>query len=413
MKLVDTQPRFLTCEGDEFIRGPSVAVCPRPGMPGAGDLLLTYDRMDRRKSNVVTSICRSSDGGQSWQCQGAFEQKFIYDLHGSSRRDGYGAIFSDDIRGVMLYLGTELYFEYDKPDSPDFMRKIYYRISFDNGFTWSDKRQIIQQGISRAGRMYDKTHFMHGVTFGKNMAYFVNPNVIRTKDLTLTFGVCSQMADPTWNRIDYNGLGFMQAGAIKAKWNGGALGYDFYFGSWARVEAERSTRGIFEPQLAAINGDRLLMLCRASNAGSRTMLGCKYLSLSGDYGITWSKPEPLLYDDGSVVLSSSSSAVLVPHSDGRLFYVGVVNDRNPNGNFPRHPLVVAEIDKYSCRMRKRSLLRISDKPENFTDDNVPYPADFTGHCGYEDAEGRIVVLAPCRPDPTRFGGHVDRYVIEV
>lgn len=413
MRVIEHEEAFIRCEGDEFINGPSVAMCPRRDIAGSGDMILTFDRMDRRKSNLATSIYRSSDGGRTWKFQSVFEHKFVYDLHGSSRRDGYGSVFSDDIRGTMLYFGTELYFENNDPDSPSKKRKIYYRISFDNGFTWSDKRQIIQKGISSAGQMYDKTHYMHSVKFGANMATLVIPNLVRTKDLTLTLGVSSQAVDLSWNRIDYFGSGFMRSGAIKAKWNAADLGYNFEFGNWATIEVERSTRGLFEPVLSVVNGERIMMVARGSNAPHSTVEGCKFMLVSVDEGQTWSHPEPLLYDDGSIMYSSSSRARTFVHSDGRLFYIGVINDRNPVGNFPRYPLCIAEIDKYSCRVKRKTVTTIVTKPDDVDDTKTLFPVDFTGHWAYEQSDGRLVVLAPCRPDLSKFGGWLNKYVIEV
>lgn len=411
MKIIEKTEAYFPCDGDMSISGPSVALCPRKGIPGEGDMALTFDLMDRKKSNLTTSIYRSGDGGQTWKFQSVFEHKFVYDMKGSSRRDGYGSVFSDVAHGVMLYFGTELYFEHDDPSSPYNKRKIYYRISFDNGYTWSDKRQIIQKGINSAGQMYNKTNFMDGVKFGCNMANFVVPNCVMTQDSAITLGVCSQAVDSKWRKIDYTGEGFMRAGVVKAVWNAADLAYDFTFGSWAAAEAEHSTRGIFEPTLAMVNGERLMMVTRGSNASSSKTAGSKFFLLSNDCGLTWSHPEPLLYDDGSVMYSSSSRPVLFAHSCGRLFYVGVINSSNPSGNFPRYPLCIAEVDKYSCRVKRRSVLKIADKPVGVRQKGAKYPVDFTGHWAYEDRGGNIVILVPNRPDLDKFGRQLDRYVL--
>lgn len=413
MRLTDSIEGYIKHDNDEFISGPSVAFCPRKGIAGEGDMILTFDRREDKRSNLKTSIFRSSDNGLSWKFQMDFEHQFVYDLHGSNRRDGYGSLFADTLRGVLIYFGTELYFEHNNSASPDTMRKIYYRLSFDNGFTWSDKRQIIQKGISAAGQIYDKTHYMHSVRFGSNMANLVVPNVVRAKDLSLLIGVCSQQVDDSWRPVRYIDSTFMRSGALKAIWNPSALGYDFSFGEWASVGVDKSTRGIFEPVLAQVNGGRTMMLTRGSNAERKDMIGCKFISLSMDEGLTWSAPEPLLYEDGSVVYSSSSGARLLAHGNGKLYYIGVINDKNPVGNLPRYPLCIAEIDKYSCRMKKRSLLCLATKPDSLDDDGKAFYADYTGHWAYEDKDGKIIVLTSCRPNLSKFGGWLNRYEIEV
>jgi len=413
LQIIHVNEGFVRSSDDRLLRGASIAVCPSRDFEGFGDILLCVDALEVRGQNLTTTLLRSRDGGKTFTLQTVFEQRFVYSFDGSSRRDGYGALYADTVRGTMLYFGTELYFEKNDPKSDKKKRKLYYKISFDNGYTWSDKRQIIQHGIDTSGRGYDKTHFMHGVKYGHNMATLAVPNVIRTRDNLLAIGVSSQQVNRHFTPIDHIGDSFFQSGVLKAKWNNAATGYDFYFGGWARTDVDQSTKGVYEPALAPVNGERLLMLCRGSNIGRPSLIGCKFFSLSVDEGMTWSKPERLLYDDGEPVFSASSGARLVSHSNGKLYYIGVINDTNPVGSYPRYPLCVAEIDKYSCRLRRRSVVPIITKPDGIDDTDTSYPVDFTGHWCFEDSDGHLVLLVPNRTDLSKFGSRIDRYVVEV
>lgn len=413
LKIIETRPGFLQGSEDMLLRGASTAVCPAKDFEGCGDTLMIVDALDSRGQNLTTTLLRSKDGGKTYTPQTVFEQRFVYAFDGSSRRDGYGSLYSDTLRGVMLYFGTELYFEKNDPKSDKKKRKIYYKISFDNGYTWSDKRQIIQFGISTSGRGYDKTHFMHGVKYGHNMATLSVPNVVRTRDNLLAFGVAAQQVNSQFEPVDYIGESFFQSGVLKAKWNNASTGYDFYFGDWARVDVDESTKGIYEPVLAPVNGERLLMLCRGTNISRPSLMGCRFMSLSVDDGLSWSKPEKLLYDDGEPVFSASSGARLVSHSNEKLYYIGVINGQNPHGSYPRYPLCIAEIDKYSCRLKRKSVFPVITKPDGEEDANAPYPVDFTGHWCYEAPDGNLVLLVPNRTDLTKFGSRIDQYIIAV
>lgn len=413
MKITEIREGFLRDQEDMLLRGASVAVCPSPDFKGYGDMLLSVDAMDHRGQNLTTTFFRSTDGGRTYTPQTVFEQRFVYAFDGSSRRDGYGSLYADTQHKTMLYFGAELYFDKNDPKSDEKKRKLYYKISFDNGYTWSDKRQIIQYGIDNAGRSYDKTHFMHGVKYGCNMATLAVPGIIRTRDNLLAIGVSAQQVNSQFEPVDYIGNSFFQSGVLKARWNNSETGYDFFFGNWACADVNETTRGIYEPTLAQVNGERLLMLCRGDNLNRPSLPGCRFFSLSTDHGMTWSRPERLLYDNGEPVFSASSGARLLSHSNEKLYFIGVINDRNPVGNRPRYPLCVAEIDKYSCRMKRRTVFPVITKPDGVDDSSAPFPVDFTGHWCYEDADGRLVLLIPNRTDLTRFGTRIDQYILEL
>jgi hypothetical protein len=86
--------------------------------------------------------------------------------------------------------------------------------------------------------------------------------------------------------------------------------------------------------------------------------GCKWFSISADGGLTWSKPEPWVYDDGGAFFSPSSMSALFRHSTGRIFWVGNLVPDNPQGNSPRHPLVIGEVDRKTLRLLRSSVLTL-------------------------------------------------------
>jgi hypothetical protein len=148
---------------------------------------------------------------------------------------------------------------------------------------------------------------------------------------------------------------------------------------------------------------------------SDKITGAKFYSISEDNGYTWSKPEMLLYDDGSIMYSSSSIPKLLNHSNGNLYFIGIINRENPKGNLPRYPLCIAKVDKETKRIIKASVTVIDTKREHHNlsvkTSNV---VDYSNHGVYEDKETKnIVVLAPYRENLSQYRCYLNRYVVKV
>ncbi|SDE45830.1 BNR repeat-like domain-containing protein [Paenibacillus sp. UNCCL117] len=87
-----------------------------------------------------------------------------------------------------------------------------------------------------------------------------------------------------------------------------------------------------EPSLALLPDGRLFCVMR-------TYTGCIWYSLSADDGATWTKPEPLLYEDGGEpVKQPIASCPLYPLADGRFVLVFHNNDGHIGPYGPQHAL---------------------------------------------------------------------------
>jgi hypothetical protein len=74
---------------------------------------------------------------------------------------------------------------------------------------------------------------------------------------------------------------------------------------------------------------------------------------------------PWTFDDGQPFFSPSSMSALFRHSNGRCFWAGNLSERNCQGNSPRWPLVIAEVDPQSLRLIRSSLLTVdTEGPED-------------------------------------------------
>ena len=404
MFLKTKKTNFLNEPGPGFWLGPSTVACDN------GELLLNADCMEKSDGVKYSALWRSPDNGGTWRKQGEFEHCEAYD--GGMRRDSCGALYKDPRTGKLFSFGNELYWDNDSIDSTWRCRKPYYRMSDDCGRTWSEKQFIIQSGSDEDGA-FDENHYLKGVRFGQNMAMMVVTKVIDLSDGSILAGIQRQVPAGAGN-AGPTGMGFLEAGAVKGRWNEKTGRFDWMFGDWAGLPFEITTRGLYEPSLAELPNGGIFMLCRGSNYKREDdIIGCKFYCVSKDGGLTWSEPKPLFYDTGEIMFSSSCSTKLISHSNGKLYFVGVINDKNPRGNLPRYPLCVAEIDQTTLTVKKSSVFVIDTKPEDL-DDAETMPVDFSNHWACEDERtGDLIVMAPYRPDPCRFDGHLNFYRISL
>ena len=415
MQIVQTDEGFLGVPGFYIITG-AVLRCPNPKAPGYGDLLVATDLGDGSDSSVGIPLWRSTDDGEHFTREGDVERSYVCDFEGSWIKSGYGGLYADEESGAILFLASDTYWRHGQYESIKRCRRLYYRLSFDNGHTWGDKIYIVQEGADDEGRPYDRDHFLKDAVYGRNMAAIISPQALRASDGALLVSVQTQVVDGAGRMIEPAGFGFYKAGALKARWRPETLDYAWTLGGYAQVKPSRSARGVFEPTFVHCGGSRHLMLMRGSNMRFQdTMPGTKFYAYSEDNGENWSSPRRLAYDDGGTLYASSSIPKVLRHSSGRVYYIGVINSENPDGNLPRHPLCIAELDpQRPCVLRDTVTPIDTERPFHAAQKaERHFPLDYSNHAVYEDARGRIVVLAPVRFDLRRYESVLNRYVIRV
>lgn len=140
-------------------------------------------------------------------------------------------------------------------------------------------------------------------------------------------------------------------------------------GQWLASEPQYvtpaiSSRGLLEPDVAVLGNGNLLVVCRGSNTPQTP--GRKWMCVSGDGGRTLSAVEELRYDDGTSFYSPSSIHRFFRSArNGKLYWVANIVSDPPQGNGPRYPLCLAEIDEKKPAVIKDSVLVIDDRrPED-------------------------------------------------
>jgi hypothetical protein len=150
------------------------------------------------------------------------------------------------------------------------------------------------------------------------------------------------------------------------RWNAQREDYDWEPGARVEISPEHSARGLMEPEVAELTDGRLLVVWRGSTHGwdgsVAKLPGCKFFSISNDGGRTLTPPAVWKYDDGSEFYSPSSIHRMIRHSvTGKLYWLGNISPTPPNGNSPRYPLVIAEVDEAQAALKKGTVTVIDDR----------------------------------------------------
>ncbi|MBI2441924.1 MAG: exo-alpha-sialidase [Lentisphaerae bacterium] len=126
------------------------------------------------------------------------------------------------------------------------------------------------------------------------------------------------------------------------------------------ISPELSSRGLLEPEAAVIRDGRILIVCRGSNTVKTP--GRKWRILSQDGGKTLGPVEEFRYDDGEQFYSPSSIHHFIRSSrSGKLYWFANIVPEPPQGNSPRYPLCIAEIDEERAAVRKNSLIELDTR----------------------------------------------------
>jgi hypothetical protein len=238
---------------------------------------------------------------------------------------------------------------------------IRYRVSRDGGRTWLFDEPVVQSGGQNG--QFTAEHPIPDVQRGRNGLYLGDSGSVPISTQSGHIVLAAQMTvvgpdgklmnpfkQPSYTRVVVL-VGTWQPDS-RVQWEASrSLG----------VSPQRSTRGVIEPTLAQFPDGRLLMVMRGSNAGKPGLPGYRWYSISSDDGRTWSDPKAWTYVGGRRFFSPSSMSLLVRHSSGRVFWIGNITEKNPNGNDPRWPVVLGEVDPATLMLKRRTVIELDTK----------------------------------------------------
>jgi len=304
----------------------------------------------------------------------------------------------DPVNGLLLQMMLALDIATDpdvaEPDVGVTHYYLRYRVSEDKGLSYLLDEPLIQTG-------HTVPNPFPGVWTGKNAYYIgdVGSIPIRTRkgDILIPGQACvigddGKLANPG------GGYTWTEAMIIIGNWKADKR-IEWKTASVIKGDPARSTRGMIEPTLAELPDGRVLCVMRGSNGGEKDP-GCKlpsyrWYSISDDGGYHWSRPEPMKYDTGEEFFSPSSMSQLLTHSNGRIYWIGNISDKNCQANHPRNPLCIAEVNPKTCTLVKSTLTTIDSlQPEDTEGLSLSHGLAF------EDRETHEIVLPMQRNNKT-------------
>ncbi len=317
----------------------------------------------------------SEDNGESWNAP-----RLLYEPkqeNGGIRRRGESCLYFDANASCLISLvNDQLYPEGTFTGDVKRYTRVLYRLSTDGARSFTKEKPLIETGG-------DETNWARGVTYGENCIQLSFCALTVTNDGKLVLPVCRVPRGSDYE--DFFGIAW-DAGCFIGSWNGDD--YTWELGEMVGLDPEHSTRGADEPTIEQLTDGRLLMVLRASNARRPDISGYKWICTSDDCGRTWSEREPFRYADGKPFFSPAAGSRLIRNSRTRkLYWIGNISPHNPEGNRPRYPLVIAEVDERSCSLKRETVSVIEDKRES--DSSLVQLSNFRA---YEDRKtGDLIV----------------------
>ncbi len=244
----------------------------------------------------------------------------------------------------------------------------YYRLSEDDGRTFTEYRQLVYEDGPRfdpknwAVRGFLEKNQMYG---GYDIAILSDGTIAYPAIVPVPYQedeedrrVCAKVP---WyagkDRVD-------GAMCFTGTWNSARRDYDWSASSSISVRRRVSTRGFAEPAVAELKDGRLIMELRGSNVYLDPVKhpGRKWLSVSDDRGKTWRPPTDLRFETGEQFYAPATFARFVrSRKTGKLYWVGNISRGPAEGNGPRYPLYIAVVDEEKAALKKSTLTIIDDR----------------------------------------------------
>jgi hypothetical protein len=325
---------------------------PRPGaaaLASDGYVGPKLERLEYQGLEVVDDAPESShfrfstDNGRSW-----VDFKPVADTSPAAQGVGGGPVVFDPNAGVLVGIGMRQVCLGDRINN-----FVYCHYSRDYGRTWSTPKQLRYE----PGDDFDPKDPLKPGFLLHNQGYRGSSILLcRNGNLVHAVGMANAPNDPDNDKRPYRLGGLCFVG----KWDPQAKNYQWKAGRRISISPGISSRGLMEPEAAELTDGGLLVVWRGSDSSKAA--GRKWYSVSTDGGMTLTEPAEWKYDDGSRFYSPSSWHLFLRHSvTGRLYWFGNICAEPPDGNWPRYPLVIAEVDEKIPALKRSTVTAIDDR----------------------------------------------------
>jgi len=325
-------PTYTSAQGDGMI----MTVTETDGLGLGANRYMEWDQTSQR--------FRSEDGGATWKPTG---EPLLHWIKAQRKKVhiGYGGMWAYWLEPRS---GRVVAFRSAPSFSNDFEKtwsKFYYEVSATGGIQWDTPCQIIHQGDG-----CDERQWMPGFDIERHATGFDQPHAITLDDGTLLFGFT--VKTPRYMTRFFRGQWAERE--ERMIWESSAP---------ISVPGAVSSTGPCEPDLLSLGGQRVFTTMRTQGIPAKQVPTTRQCAVSEDGGRTWSKPEPLKYDDGTPVWVPAAIAVFERHpATGRVFWFANIQPGPVYGQIPRYPLTMAEFDAKRLCILKDSVTVIQDLP---------------------------------------------------
>lgn len=247
-----------------------------------------------------------------------------------------------------------------------------YRLSRDDGVSWTKERLLGYE----PGAAFDPQNWTNPSYLNCNQMYGgYEVTILRNGEIAYPAVVPVPYEDEEDRKMAANFPKYVSAtgnvGGVTCfigKWNKRKGDYDWTCSKPVFVPRRISTRGMGEPVIAELKDGRLLLEMRGSNAGLDPVKfpGRRWMSLSSDHGRSWTPITDLRYDTSEQFYAPSCMARFIrSRKTGKLYWVGNISSKPAEGNLPRYPLYIVEVDEKIPALKKNTRTIIDDRdPED-------------------------------------------------
>ncbi|MDP6778834.1 MAG: sialidase family protein [Candidatus Latescibacteria bacterium] len=373
-------------------------------------------REERRSQEVASDWCdafrvrTSEDNGRTWSEWEGFEGTGTTS-NGMDWEQIPFAVCHDFVGGRTLRFlflrhlfgsGAEAIQEHFRTGKQTMFDHNYWQMSADEGRTWSEPRQlcfedgpVLSFGDTPTQEQLDANQMYGGY------------DAIPTREGTVIYPA----AGTPHTLHDGGADEFVDAvRCFIGRWDESRSTYAWEVSEPVAVPHTVSGRGLAEPTIAQLADGRLFLEVRGSTVaiepewkGKTTSPGRRWFSISEDGGRTWSPVSDLRYDTGEQFYSPSTFSKLLRHSrTGKLYWVGNITPEPPEGNLPRRPLQIAEVDEAGPSLRKDTVTVVDD----YNPDEDGPELQLSNFYLFEDRETGDLEMYM-----TRFGEDADHWLI--
>ena len=242
----------------------------------------------------------------------------------------------------------------------------FYQLSPDDGRTWGKAIQLKYE----TGPKFDPNDWGDSLYFRTNEMYIGNATVLSNGTVVISATIPVEYRDKEDEKIKSVFPNTYRDGCVAGaicfigRWNKARLDYDWTTSKPVFLPRRLSTRGLVELDISELTNGNLLLIMRGSNTGLDP-LECparKWFSVSRDGGLNWSEVKDIRYDTGEQLYSPASISKTIRSSKtGKLYWVGNISRVPPDGNSPRYPLQIVEINEEEPSFIKGTVTVIDDR----------------------------------------------------